>query len=124
MKNAISCVEIPVVDFEKAKAFYSEILGNELQVMPMGDLVFGFLPYDPTSGGVGGAIVKGEPYVPNMNGTTAYLNGGDDLNTILNKVDTAGGRVILPKTQISPEFGYMALFLDTEGNKIGLHSMK
>jgi len=123
-KNAINWAEIPVNDFERAKNFYEEILGSQLQTMNMNKLEYGFLPYDPAGGGVGAAIVKGSPYTPNATGTVIYLNGGDDLNTCLLKVENAKGKVIVPKVQISLDFGFMGLFLDTEGNKVGLHSMK
>jgi predicted enzyme related to lactoylglutathione lyase len=72
---------------------------------------------------VGGAIVQSDGYVPAANGSVVYLNGGDDLNVPLSRVEKAGGKVLLPKTPLGPN-GFMALFLDTEGNKIGFHSMK
>jgi predicted enzyme related to lactoylglutathione lyase len=73
------------------------------------------------NGGVGGGLVQGDGYVPTAQGINVYLNGGDDLNSVLRKVEAAGGKVVLPKTSIG-ENGFMAFFLDTEGNKVGLHS--
>jgi hypothetical protein len=120
--NAINWFEIPVKNFERAKVFYGKILGNQLSEMEMGSFKMGFFPYDQTNG-VGGAIVQGEGYEPTTNGARIYLNGGDDLTVVLNRVETAGGKIILPKTEITPEFGYYATFEDTEGNHISLHSM-
>ena len=64
----------------------------------------------------------GKDYKPTTDGALLYLNAGEDLQAMLDKVEKNGGQVILPKTEISPEMGYFALFIDTEGNKLGLHS--
>jgi predicted enzyme related to lactoylglutathione lyase len=56
-------------------------------------------------------------------GPLIYLNGNPDLQNILDKVEKAGGKIMVPKTEISPEYGFMAVFIDTEGNRIGLHSV-
>lgn len=122
-KNAISWFEIPVVDFDRAKKFYSEIFDFEMPDMMMDNIRMGFLLYDQENEGVGGAIVHGEGCVPSDIGSKIYLNGGSDLNIVLNKVEKAGGKVILPKTDIGSGFGFFALFIDTEGNQLGLHSM-
>ncbi|MEP5613888.1 MAG: VOC family protein [Cyclobacteriaceae bacterium] len=121
-KNAISWFEIPVTDFERAKAFYSQIFDYEMTDMEMGPYKMGFLPADMENGGVGGAIIQGEGCEPSQVGARIYLNGGDDLMPVLNRVEVAGGKIILPKTEISPEFGCYATFADTEGNHIYLHS--
>ena len=71
---------------------------------------------------VSGVIVKGEDYRPSADGVVIYLNGGDNLQNILDKVDINGGKIVVPKTLIDEENGYFAMFLDTEGNRIGLHS--
>ncbi len=71
----------------------------------------------------GGALVKHADYRPSATGTVVYLNAGADLALPLGRVETSGGKVITPKTKISDEAGYYALFLDTEGNRVGLHSM-
>lgn len=120
MANAINWFEIPATNFSRAKAFYSSIFDAELAVQKMMNDQMAFLPAE--EGGVGGAIIQGEGYIPSAEGTIPYLNGGSDLNTILERVADAGGNVVLPKTQISEEIGYFAFFMDTEGNKIALHS--
>ncbi len=91
--------------------------------MTVGSLRMGFLPMDTESQGVGGAIVQGDGFVPTALGTKIYLNGGKDLLTVLNRVIAAGGETIVPKTLINDEIGYHAVFEDTEGNHISLHSM-
>src|SRR5688572_21017123 len=122
VKNAIAWVEIPVSDFDRAKKFYSAIYDFEMPDTQMGPQRMGFLLYDQENQGIGGAIVKGEGYTPGKNGPKVYLNGGNDLNTVLNRVEKAGGKVIMPKTNITPELGNFAIFEDTEGNFISLHS--
>ena len=123
MTNAVSWIEIPVVDFERAKAFYSAIFDYEMPEMDMGPLKMGFLPSDQENGGVGGAIVWGDDNEPSKNGTRVYLNGGDDLTLVLDRVAAAGGKLVMQKTEITPEFGNYATFEDTEGNHMSLHSM-
>jgi predicted enzyme related to lactoylglutathione lyase len=120
-KNAVNWFEIPVKNFDRAKKFYSTILGAEINEMPHPQMKYGLLSCE--QGGVGGGIVHGKGYEPSDKGTLVYLNGGDDLSNILSKVEKAGGKILLPKTSIGQN-GFMAHFLDTEGNKVALHSMK
>ena len=90
--------------------------------MEIGPEKMGILPSDPEQGGISGAIVFGKDYRPNADGIKVYLNGDRDLNDILGRVETAGGKFVQEKTQITPEIGYMAVFQDTKGNMINLHS--
>ena len=120
MANAINWFEIPASNFERAKKFYSEILNAELAAQEMQGTEMAFFPMD--GDGVGGAVCAGKDYKPSAEGTVPYLNGGSDLATILNRVESAGGKIVMPKTKISDEIGHMALFFDSEGNKIALHS--
>ena len=122
MANSINWVEIPVLNFERAKEFYSRLYDFEMFENTMGSLRLGYLPMDKDSQGVGGAIVQGNGYVPSSLGAKVYLNGGKDLLTVLNRVNAAGGEIVVPKTKISDEIGYFAIFEDTEGNHIALHS--
>jgi predicted enzyme related to lactoylglutathione lyase len=120
MKNAISWFEIPVQDFDRAKNFYEIVFDAQMDVMEMGETISAFFPAD-LQNGVGGCITKTDGHEPSTNGVLVYLNGGDDLSIPLNRVEAAGGKVILPKTDIG-ENGFMAYFLDTEGNKVAFHS--
>jgi len=122
MKNAINWFEIPVLNFERAKTFYSALFGGEITVMPHPEYKYGMLPAEMENGGIGGGIVEGPGFEPSDKGALIYLNGGDDLNERLSKVESAGGKILLPKTSLGPN-GFMAHFMDTEGNKIALHSM-
>lgn len=124
LKDAIVWAEIPVLNFERAKTFYSKILDYQMYEEMMGAHRMGFLPMDPDSKGVGGAIVQGEGYTPSSLGTKVYLNGGENLNVVLDRVEIAGGKILMHKTKITEEIGYFAVFEDTEGNHICLHSQK
>ena len=119
--HAINWFEIPVTDFARAKAFYETVLGRPIETMTMGPSTMGFLSMGPDS--VGGAIVLEEGATPSRSGTLVYLNGGDDLAVMLARVQPAGGKVAAPKTDIGSGFGFFAHFIDTEGNRVGLHSM-
>lgn len=120
-QNAIHWFEITALDLDRAVRFYNHVLGINLQVMDfMGCLMAGF-PSD--CGGVGGALIKHENLKPGADGTCVYLDGGEDLAGPLGRVEAAGGTVILPKMAIG-EHGFCAQFIDCEGNRVGLHSMK
>lgn len=123
MSNVINWFEIPAKDFDRACNFYSEVLDGTVQKMPGGEMPMemGFLP-GTEPGVVGGAVVKGEGYEPNGSGSIVYLNGGDDLSVPLSRVEKAGGQVVMPKTNIG-ENGFIAQFMDTEGNRVAFHSM-
>jgi uncharacterized protein len=120
MVSTLNWFEIPAKDFARAKAFYANVLDVQIHDDP--NRHYAYLPADPKEGGFGGAIACGENYVPAMTGTTIYLDGGKDLSVPLGRVESAGGKVILPKTAIGDN-GFIALFIDTEGNKVGFHSM-
>lgn len=119
MQNAVNWFDIPVSDMARAKAFYSKVLDGELQAeFMMADGLMSILPHQD---GVGGALVQSESMIPSQTGSLIYLNGGDDLSIPLNRVESAGGQVLMDKMSIG-ENGFIAFFLDTEGNKVGLHS--
>ena len=120
--NTASWFEIPVADFARAKCFYESVLGISIEMMPMGSTMMGFLSSDPNAWS--GAIVQGDGGTPSALGTLVYLNGGDDLAPMLARVEQAGGVIVVPKTEIGTDFGFFAHFIDTEGNKVGLHSTR
>ncbi len=120
MKSSINWFEIPAKNFDRAKKFYSELFNAEIEEMPHPEFKYGVLPGDYENG-VTGAIVAGEGFEPSAQGAIIYLNGGDDLAGPLAKVEAAGGKVLMPKTGIG-ENGFMAHFMDTEGNRLALHS--
>lgn len=121
MDHLSNWIEIPVLEMARAKKFYSELLGVGLNEMRMGENDYALI--DVKDRFNSGCLVKGNGYVPSMQGVVVYLNGGDDLSAVLGRVGKAGGKVLLPKTFLSKEAGHIAYFVDTEGNKVGLHSM-
>ena len=122
-KNAISWFEIPVGDLNRAQKFYEAILGITCTALDLENFQMRMFPTsDPA--GVGGALVHGgDFYRPSStDGPLVYLNANPDVQKVLDKVEKAGGKIVIPKTQISPEYGYMAVITDTEGNRIAFHS--
>ncbi|MFJ1412241.1 VOC family protein [Capnocytophaga canimorsus] len=120
MKNLISIVEIPTTDFSRAVTFYKALLNIDIEEIDMDGTQMGVLLSENESVNV--SLIKDENVQPSINSTMVYFNAETDLQPILDKVEPNGGKIILPKTEISPEMGFFALFSDTEGNKIGLHS--
>ena len=120
MKNQINWFEIPVTDFERAKKFYETIMEWKINDGMFGDWRMGSFPAD--TGKVSGAIVAGPGYVPSQQGALVYLNCHPNLDPFLARVEAAGGKIAVPKKQISPEIGYWACIIDTEGNKVAFHS--
>lgn len=119
MHNAINWFDIPAVDFERAVRFYEAILGVTLhrEPSPSTNTMNGIFPADRN--GSTGAVCAGEGYAPSADGSIIYLNANGQLDAILSRVEAAGGKILRPKTDISP-FGYMAWLLDSEGNRVGL----
>jgi uncharacterized protein len=124
LDNSITWFEIPVTDFDRAMKFYNTIFDYEMPHMDNGSVRMGFLQYEIAEHRVGGAICQGPGYVPSLQGVLAYLNAGSDLTAVLNRVEGAGGKIQMPKTFIRDDIGYFAHIIDTEGNKLALHSRK
>ena len=118
--NSINWFEIPVTDMQRAKHFYQVSMHmDETEMMGM---QMAFFPYEMGSGKASGALVQGAQQMPGDKGALIYLNANPSMDVILELIPQMGGIVLMPKTQISPEVGYIALFTGTEGNKLGLHS--
>ena len=124
-KNAISWFEIPTNDLNRAVKFYETIFNTNLIPMDNSHIKMRMFPIEDPMTGIGGALVYNESfYKPSAtDGPLIYLNGNPDVQNILDRVEAAGGKIAVPKTEISPEYGYMAVIIDTEGNRIGLHSI-
>ena len=120
MKNFICIFEIPATDISRAVEFYQAILEIQIEKMDFPGMRMGLFPSEAQA--TFGVIIQGEDYTPSAKGVTIYLNGGDDLQVILAKVEKKGGIIVIPKTPHADENGYFAIFQDTEGNRIGLHS--
>jgi predicted enzyme related to lactoylglutathione lyase len=122
LRNALTWFEIPAFHMGRAKKFYETVFNITLEEIAVNDkLKMALFPVE--KGTVGGALCEHhEFYTPSHNGPLIYLNGNPDLSVFVNRMGNAGGRILIPKTQISPEYGYMAVFEDTEGNRVALHS--
>ncbi|MFT3979407.1 MAG: VOC family protein [Ferruginibacter sp.] len=124
-RNAISWFEIPATDLDRATGFYEAIFQTKLIPMDLDNIRMRMFAITDMENGVGGAIVDSNGFhKPSAtDGPLIYLNGNPDLQIILDRVAAAGGSIMVPKTAISPEYGFMAVIIDTEGNRIGLHSV-
>lgn len=120
--NNLNWFEIPATDISRAKKFYESIFAIEMGEMEMEGMKMATFPYDPMSGKACGGVAQSPMHTPSADGAIIYLNANPSMDAIVERIEGAGGQVVLPKTQISPEIGYMAFFMDTEGNKVGLHS--
>lgn len=126
MNNAISWFEIPATNLDRAQKFYESIFGIAMIPMDLPNIKMRMFPLDDMINGIGGAVVdSGGFHKPSAtDGTLVYLNGNPNVQQVLDRVAGAGGSIMVPKTEISPEYGFMAVIQDTEGNRIGLHSLK
>ena len=123
MSNLINWFEIPVKDLDRAVKFYSTVFSySSMHTMDLGALKMAIFPMEGE--GVGGALCMHESYIPGREGAVIYLNANPDLTIPLSKIESSGGEIIMRKKLISPEIGYMALFVDSEGNRVALHSLK
>jgi len=120
MNSYLSLFEIPASDISRAANFYQLVLDVKIEIMEMPEMKMAILPYENQI--ITAVITEAEGYTPSAEGVTVYLNAGNNLQGILDKVEKNGGKILMPKTQHADESGYFALFLDSEGNKMGLHS--
>ncbi len=122
MKNLVAFFEIPAVNIQRAANFYGSILGLELEIMDFGHEKMAFFPKE--SGKYPGAISYARGFNPSESGLllSFYV---DKMETALNSIENNGGKVTLPKTKIeADDQGYFSIFIDSEGNKVGLYSDK
>jgi predicted enzyme related to lactoylglutathione lyase len=122
--NALNWFEIPVTDTARAKKFYESVFDVKMDTQNMMGMEMTFFPFDmqANNGKVSGALVKGPMHQPGMSGAVVYLNANPSIQTVIEKIEKAGGKVLMPRTQISEDVGYMAFFTDTEGNRMALHA--
>ena len=120
--NSLNWFEIPVTDLPRAKHFYQVAFGIHMEDMSMPGIEMAAFPYEMGSGRASGALVKSEYGKPSTEGVLVYLNANPDMTDVLDRIVSEGGQIIMGKTLISPEIGYMANFIDTEGNRVALHS--
>jgi predicted enzyme related to lactoylglutathione lyase len=121
--NSLNWFEIPVKDIARAKKFYESIFSitmEEMQEMP--GMKMASFPFEMGSGKANGALAESPYHKPSKEGTIVYLNANPSIQAVIDRIEKAGGQVVMPKTQISPEIGWMSFFLDSEGNQIALHA--
>jgi uncharacterized protein len=121
MKNAVVWSEIAVSDLKRATAFYEKLLDGKLKQESFGPFRIALFPYAPD--GVGGCLMQGDGYEPSAKGTVTYLAAAPSLDAALERARAAGVQVVMPKTPLPGEAGYIAHVKDCEGNIIGLHAM-
>ncbi|MDO5969842.1 VOC family protein [Flavivirga aquimarina] len=120
--NMVGWFEIPVTNMDRAIAFYNTVFKIEIQSQDFQGTLMGWFPFNEEKPGAAGSLIQNQAYKPNdKEGVLIYFHS-EDVNTELNRVVDAGGKVIQSKTQISPDVGYMGIFIDSEGNRIALHS--
>lgn len=122
MKSYISMFEIPATDISRAINFYQALLDIKIEKIDVENMKMGILPFEQQI--VTAVIIQADGYIPSADGVTIYLNAGENLQIILDRVEKNGGQIILQKTAHADESGYFAIFLDSEGNKMALNSPK
>jgi uncharacterized protein len=123
-KNAISWFEIPATDINRAQKFYEAIFDIAMIPLDLPNIKMRMFPLDDMMG-IGGSLCDSSGFhkPSSTDGPLIYLNANPDVQIVLDRIEAAGGKIMVPKTQISPEYGYMAVFIDTEGNRVALHSV-
>lgn len=119
--NVVQWFEIPVSDMDRAVKFYENVLGIELSLNDMGPNQMAWFPWEQGAAGSAGTLIRGEGYTPSAEGTVVYLSAQPDLQPYLDRIEPNGGKILVPKMGIG-EFGFIAQFIDTEGNRVALHS--
>jgi predicted enzyme related to lactoylglutathione lyase len=123
MRNAVYWVELPVKEFARAKQFYETVFEVSIELVPIPrGRKYGIFPLDVKALGAGLALVEGTGYEPTDTGSILYIDRGESLDGPLSRVETAGGKILLPKAENSGGNGFIAQFRDSEGNRVGLHS--
>jgi hypothetical protein len=120
-KNRVVWFEIPARDLGRAAKFYETILQTQLKTESFGSHEMRMFAYD--DGAAGGCIMAGPGYAPAAEGVVTYLNADPNLDTVLARVEPAGGKIAVPRTELPKDLGCFAHIIDSEGNRVGLHAM-
>ena len=120
-RNPINWVEVPVTDLERAKSFYGSVFGFKFELVVMNDMKMAFFPSKPDGWGCGGSLMQSDMYKPSHEGPMVYFPVAD-IEQTLTKIEKAGGKVFQHKKSIG-QYGFIGFFEDSEGNRVGLHSM-
>lgn len=114
--------EIPVKDLDRAIKFYEKVFDVKLSREDMGGMKMAMFPFTQNAPGAAGTLVQGESYEPSHAGSVVYFSV-QDIPETLRRINANGGKTLMPKTGIG-EYGFIAQYEDTEGNRLALHSMK
>lgn len=124
MQHAVSWFEIPVTDIDRAQRFYETIFNVNMISLDFPNIKMRMFPVDSPDSIAGALCDSGGFHQPSAtHGPLVYLNANPDVQIVLDRIEAAGGKILVPKTEISPEYGCMAVFLDTEGNRVALHNV-
>ena len=121
--NALNWFEIPATDIERATKFYEAIFDIKMFQMEMMGMKMAMFPPNAQSGKSGGGLCQSPMHTPSKTGSIIYLNANPDLQLVLDRIDSNGGKIVMTKTEIGGN-GFMGFFEDSEGNTVGLHSTK
>jgi len=113
--------EIPVKDLDRAIKFYEKVFNVKLSSEEMGGMQMALFPFNQDAPGAAGSLIKGESYEPSHAGTVVYFSV-EDIPETLRRINANGGKTLMPKTAIG-QYGFIAQYEDTEGNRLALHSM-
>lgn len=119
MKNQIVWFDMPVKDLARAMKFYGAVLDAKIEKQSFPGIEFAVLPHEGEC--VGGCLVVSKEVSPSAEGVLVYFNCEGRLDAAVGAVEANGGKVLQPKHQIGP-YGFRAVVLDSEGNRIALHS--
>lgn len=120
MQTKINWFEIPTADFSRAVKFYETVFDSKLKIEDFGNMPMGIF-VDGNGEGVG-CVVHSEHFVPSEHGALLYLDATPSFDTVLGRIEKAGGRIVMDKMELPHEHGYIAHFIDTEGNRVALHA--
>jgi predicted enzyme related to lactoylglutathione lyase len=121
MANTIVWADIPVSDMDRARKFYAAVLQADIELMDGAGGDVALLPGDPMSGEVSGDLVRGEEQKPGAGGITIYLDSRGDPEGMVERAVAAGGKVLMPVASMGDMVGFIGMFEDSEGNRIGVH---
>lgn len=120
--NPVGWFDLYVANLNRAKAFYETVFNITLTDAPSEWGRQSFFPFNPKSPNISGALVEKTDFKPGQNNTVIYFET-EDILMVEQRIVNAGGKIVQPKMSIG-EFGYISIFIDIEGNTLGLHSHK
>lgn len=120
MERVINWFEIPADDFDRAVRFYENVFSVKLKREEMNGSLHGVFPYQEP--GPSGSVCKMPQLTPGGGGTLIYLDAGADVGPVLARAQANGGKIVLEKTLVNEQIGYIGIFVDSEGNRVGVHA--